>query len=241
MLQGYMWVLTVSLIAGAVSGVIGTGSSVMLLPVLVHVFGPKEAVPVMAMAAVVGNAGRVLAWWREVDWRAVGAYALPGAPAAALGARTLWAMPAHAVDLALGLFFVLLVPARHLLRQRQWRLSLSQLAVAGAVTGYLTGLVLSTGPLSVPVFTAYGLLKGAFLATEAASALVLYLTKVMTFSGLGALPLDLAIKGLIVGGALTIGTFIGKIFVLRLPAEMFQRLLDCLMLLSGVALLAAAR
>ncbi|MGJ7510723.1 sulfite exporter TauE/SafE family protein [Variovorax sp. GT1P44] len=240
MQQGDVWVLIVGLIAGTVSGVIGTGSSVMLLPVLVHAFGPKQAVPIMAVAAVVGNVGRVLAWRREVDWRAVAAYALPGAPAAALGARTLWAMPAHAVDVALGVFFVLIVPVRHILQRRQWRLNLWQLAVVGAGVGFLTGVVLSTGPLSVPAFSAYGLVKGAFLATEAASALLLYASKVLTFSTLGALPLDLALKGLIVGGALTAGTFIGKAFVLRLPAVVFQRLLDTMLLLSGLALLAAA-
>ncbi len=240
MLAGYFLVLIVGLAAGAISGVIGTGSSVMLLPVLVHAFGPKQAVPIMAVAAVVGNAGRVWAWWREVDWRAVCAYALPGAPAAALGARTLWAMPAHAVDIALGLFFVLVVPARHFLQRRQWRLNLWQLALAGSVIGYLTGVVLSTGPLSVPAFSAYGLVKGAFLATEAASALALYVSKALMFSSLGALPFDLVLKGLLVGAALTVGTFVGKAFVLRLPAKMFERLLDGMLLLSGLALLSAA-
>jgi len=39
------------------------------------------------------------------------------------------------------------------------------------VIGYLTGIVVSTGPLSVPLFLFYGLTKGAFLATEAASSL----------------------------------------------------------------------
>jgi uncharacterized membrane protein YfcA len=149
-------------------------------------------------------------------------------------------MPTHAVDLALGFFFVLIVPARRLLRRRQWQLNLPQLAITGAFIGFLTGLVLSTGPLSVPAFTAYGLLKGPFLATEAASALLLYLTKVLTFSGLGALPLELAGKGLIVGGALSAGTFIGKAFVLRIPTQTFQVVLDCLMLMSGFALLTAA-
>jgi uncharacterized membrane protein YfcA len=240
MLQGYVLVLVVGLIAGAVSGVIGTGSSIMLLPVLVHAFGPKQAVPIMAVAAVIGNLGRVVAWWREVDWRAVGAYALPGAPAAALGARTLWVMPAHAIDIALGLFFLLMVPARHFLQRRQWRLNLWQLAVCGAAIGFLTGLVLSTGPLSVPAFSAYGLVKGAFLATEAASSLVLYVAKILTFSQLGALPPDVIFKGLIVGGAITAGTFIGKAFVLRLPVAVFQRLLDGLLIVSGLALLAAA-
>lgn len=240
MLEGYAAVLLVGLVAGAVSGVIGTGSSVMLLPVLVHAFGPKQAVPIMAVAAVVGNASRVLAWWRLVDWRAVCAYALPGAPAAALGARTLWALPAHAVDIALGLFFVLMVPLRHWLQRRQWRLRLWQLAIAGAVIGYLTGLVLSTGPLSVPAFAAYGLVKGAFIGTEAASALLLYVAKSLAFAQLGGLPWQVLVQGLIVGGALMAGTFAGKAFVLRLPETLFQRLLDALLLLSGLALLAAA-
>ncbi|MGC3984283.1 MAG: sulfite exporter TauE/SafE family protein [Pseudorhodoferax sp.] len=240
MWEAYAAVLLVGLVAGAVSGVLGTGSSVLLLPVLVHAFGPRQAVPIMAVAAVVGNAARVLAWWRLVDWRAVCAYALPGAPAAALGARTLWAMPAHAVDIALGLFFVLVVPLRHGLRRRQWRLRLWQLALAGAAIGYLTGLVLSTGPLSVPAFSAYGLVKGGFIGTEAASALLLYAAKSMAFAQLGGLPLEVLSKGLIVGAALMAGTFAGKAFVLRLPETLFQRLLDALLLLSGLALLAAA-
>lgn len=240
MFEAYALVLIVGLLAGAISGVIGTGSSVMLLPVLVHAFGPKQAVPIMAVAAVIGNLGRVVAWWREVDWRAVSAYALPGAPAAALGAKMLWVMPAHAVDIALGVFFLLMVPARHFLQRRQWRLNLWQLAVCGAAIGFLTGLVLSTGPLSVPAFSAYGLVKGAFLATEAASSLLLYVAKVLTFSQLGALPPDVVVKGLIVGLAITAGTFIGKAFVVRLSAALFQRLLDALLILSGLMLLAAA-
>jgi hypothetical protein len=41
----------------------------MLMPVLVHQFGPKQAVPIMAVAAVMVFS-RILAWWREVDLRA---------------------------------------------------------------------------------------------------------------------------------------------------------------------------
>jgi hypothetical protein len=42
----------------------------MLMPVLVVVFGPLEAVPIMAVAAMMANFSRILAWWREIDWRA---------------------------------------------------------------------------------------------------------------------------------------------------------------------------
>src|SRR6266702_2461564 len=103
---GFLFVLTVGLLAGTISGIVGTGSSIMLMPVLIYQYGPKQAVPIMEVAAVMANLSRILAWWREVDWRACAAYSLPGIPAAALGARTLLALPSHAVDIAIGLFLI---------------------------------------------------------------------------------------------------------------------------------------
>lgn len=102
----YAFVLFIGLAAGALSGVIGTGSSIMLLPALVYRFGPKQAVPIMAIASLMANIAKVAAWWREVDWKAFAAYTLLGMPAAALGARTLLVLPSHVVDIALGVFFL---------------------------------------------------------------------------------------------------------------------------------------
>ena len=75
---GFLFVLIVGLLAGTISGIVGTGSSIMLMPVLVYQYGPKEAVPIMAIAAVMANFSRILAWWREVDWRACLAYSVTG-------------------------------------------------------------------------------------------------------------------------------------------------------------------
>ena len=184
---GFLFVLIVGLIAGTISGIVGTGSSIMLMPVLVYEYGPKQAVPIMAIAAVLANVSRILAWWREVDWRACLAYSVTGIPAAALGARTLLALPSHAVDIAIGLFLIAMVPVRHWLARHELKANLWHLAIGGAVIGFLTGIVVSTGPLSVPLFLFYGLSKGAFLATEAASSLGLYFSKSVTFERLGAL------------------------------------------------------
>ena len=87
--MNFLFVLAVGRVAGTISGIVGTGSSIMLMPVLVYQYGPKQAVPIMAVAAVMANLSRVLAWWREVDWRACAAYSVTGIPAAALGARTI--------------------------------------------------------------------------------------------------------------------------------------------------------
>ena len=82
----YFFVLGVGLIAGIVGGIVGFGASIMLMPVLVVAFGPREAVPIMAVAAIMTNLSRILVWWRDVDWRACAAYSITGVPGAVLGA-----------------------------------------------------------------------------------------------------------------------------------------------------------
>jgi uncharacterized membrane protein YfcA len=233
----FIFVLTVGLVAGTISGIVGTGSSIMLLPVLVYEFGPKEAVPIMAVAAVMANLSRILAWWREVDWRATAAYSITGIPAAALGARTLLTLPSHAVDIAIGLFLIAMVPIRHWLAKHAFTINLWHLALGGAIIGYITGIVVSTGPLSVPLFLFYGLSKGAFLATEAASSLGLYLSKSVTFQQFGALNADVLLKGVIAGSSLMAGAFIAKRFVLKLDANVFRLVMDGIMLLAGLSML----
>ena len=234
--MSFLFVLIVGLVAGTISGIVGTGSSIMLMPVLIYQYGPKQAVPIMAIAAVMANLSRILAWRREVDWRACAVYSVTGIPAAALGARTLLALPSRAVDISIGLFLIAMVPARHWLARHQLKLSLWHLAIGGGVIGYLTGIVVSTGPLSVPLFLFYGLTRGAFLATEAASSLGLYLSKSVTFQRFGALTPDIALQGLIAGSSLMFGAFIAKRFVVRLEPEVFRRVMDGIMLAAGVSM-----
>jgi len=233
----FLFVLTVGLVAGTISGIVGTGSSIMLMPVLVYQYGPKQAVPIMAVASVLANLSRILAWWREVDWRACVAYSITGIPAAALGARTLLALPSRAVDVSIGLFLIAMVPVRHWLARHNLKFSLLHLAIGGAVIGYLTGIVVSTGPLSVPLFLFYGLTRGGFLATEAAGSLGLYLSKSVTFERFGALTPEIALQGLIAGSSLMFGAFIAKRFVLRLDANMFRLVMDGIMLVAGLSML----
>lgn len=238
--MGVIFVLVVGLVAGIISGIVGTGSSIMLVPVLAYVYGPKEAVPIMAVAALMANISRILVWWREVDRRAFVAYAVPAAPAAVLGARTLLVLPSRAVDAAIGVFLLAMIPTRRRLAARDWRISLPQLSLVGAVMGFLTGIVVSTGPVTVPVFMAYGLAKGAFIGTEGAGSLAVYIAKTLTFGASGALPFDMLLKGLTVGAALMLGAFIAKPFVLRMRTDWFRTIMDGLMLVSGLWMVAQA-
>jgi uncharacterized protein len=111
---------------------------------------------------------------------------------------------------------------------------------AGVAIGFLTGIVVSTGPITVPLFTAYGLMKGAFIATEAAASLAVYISKVTTFRSFDAMPTDIVLRGLITGSSVMAGTYGARLLLERLSLAAFQRLLDGVMLVSGLALLWAA-
>lgn len=233
-------VLLLGLVAGTVGGVVGFGTSIMLMPALVIVFGPREAVPIMAIASIMANASRVAVWWREVNWPAAAAYSLPAVPAAALGAATLLTLPVGVVEAVLGVFFIAMIPLRRWMAARQWTLRLPHLALVGAVIGFITGIVVSTGPINAPFFLAYGLVKGAYLSTEALGSLAVYLAKAITFRSLGALPWDAVAKGLIIGSTITVGSFIAKRFVLKLDADKFRLLIEGLLLVAGLTMLWAA-
>lgn len=236
----FVLVLLLGLFAGTLGGIVGFGTSIMLMPALMLVFGPREAVPIMAVASIMANSSRVVAWWREIDWRATAVYSLTGIPGAALGARTLLSIPPGLIEMALGLFFVGMIPVRHWMARRQWTLGLGHLALVGAGIGFLTGMVASTGPINAPFLLAYGLVKGAYLGTEALGSLAIGLSKAVTFRSLGALPIEAIAKGLIVGSSLVAGAFIAKRFVRQLDAQKFRLLMDGLLLVAGLTMLWAA-
>ena len=221
-------------------GIVGFGTSIMLMPALVLVYGPRQAVPIMAIASLVANASRVIAWWREVDWRATAAFAVTAMPAAALGARTLLVLPAGVVEGVLGVFFIAMIPVRRWMARQHWKLQRWHLAVVGAGVGFLTGIVASTGPLNTPFFLMHGLVKGAFLGTEAMSSLAMFVAKAVTFRALDALPLQVIVEGLIIGSSLFAGAFIGKRYVTQLDASRFTLLMDGLLLLAGATMIWAA-
>jgi uncharacterized protein len=239
-LLSYLLVLAIGSVAGLVSGIVGTGATIILLPVLAIVFGPKAAIPIMAIVALMSNFAKITSWWREIDWRATAAYAVGGIPGAALGARTMLSLPPRVVDIALGAFFLIMIPGRRWLASRNYKVGLPFLAIGGLLIGFLTGIVVSTGPITVPLFSAYGLVKGGFIATEAASSLAMYISKAITFRSFGALPTDIVLQGLITGSSVMAGTYLAKRLVERVSLVTFQRLLDGVMLVAGFVLLSAA-
>jgi hypothetical protein len=149
-------------------------------------------------------------------------------------------IPPRLADAVLGGFFILMIPIRRWMVARGMRVGLGHLAIAGAAIGFVTGIVVSTGPINTPFFLGYGLLKGAFLGTEALASLGMYVSKAIAFRSFGALTNEVIVQGLIIGSSLMAGSWAAKYIVLRIPAHRFHLLMEAVLLLSGLTMLTAA-
>lgn len=239
MIDPVLWLplLAVALVAGTIGGVVGFGSAVILLPVCAYAFGAAEAVPILTIAALIGNLSRAAFSWRETDWPAVRMYVLGAVPFAAIGAFIFIELDAALIHRLLGAFILLMIPARRWAVRHDMTVQRWHLLPLGAVMGLLSGIVGTVGPINAPFFLAYGLVKGAYLATEALGAAAVHLTKSAVYGRFAALDLETMTYGLIIGLALIAGSWLGKRIVMRLDTPAFIRTVEVLLGVSGALML----
>ncbi|WUJ73619.1 sulfite exporter TauE/SafE family protein [Kribbella soli] len=218
------------------SAVAGFGGGVLLLPVFVAVFGARDAVAVLTVAQLASNGSRVWFNRHEVDRRLVAIFAIGAVPAAVAGALLLTSAPLPALTRVVGAFLLAMVIWRRV-RPHAARVSDRGFAAIGAASGFGSALVGSVGPMVAPFFLARGLVRGAYIGTEAASAVVMHFTKLIVFGAAAVLTWRTGLIGLGLAPAAAGGAWVGKKVVDRLPVTVFVILVEAGLVISGLLLL----
>ena len=240
-LEASLVVGVVALIASTLAAVTGFGGAAVLLPVLVVAFGVRDAVPILTVAQLIGNGSRVWFNRRELDYRVVAWFALGGVPLALLGGVVFARAPLSSLTRLLGLFLLLVVAWRRLRPKTTIRPPLRAFALIGAGASFLSALLGSVGPLMAPFFLAYGLVKGAYIGTEALSTVVMHVTKLVAYRGAAVLPASSILTGLAIGPIMILGSWTGKRIVDRLPERVFVLVIEATMTAAGLLFLIRGR
>ena len=227
----------VAFVAATLAAVTGFGGAAVLLPILVLVFGVREAIPILTVAQLIGNGSRVWFNRHELDWKVVAWFALGGVPMAILGGMLFAHAPLAALTRALGIFLILIVVWRHIPRGTMWQPPLQSFAAIGAVSSFLSALLGSVGPLMAPFFLAYGLVKGAYIGTEALSTVVMHIAKLVAYRQSAILPLHAVLAGLALGPIMVGGSFVGKRIVDRISERVFVVIIELTLLAAGAQFL----
>ncbi len=222
-----------ALLASTLAAVAGFGGAAVLLPVLVAMFGVRDAIPILTVAQLVGNASRVWFNRREVTVPVVGWFALGAVPLALLGGLLFAAAPLGALRRLVGAVLLLMVVWRHVPRAAAWRPPVRAFVGVGAVFSFVSALVGSVGPLMAPFFLAYGLVKGAYIGTEALATVVMHVTKLAAYQGAAVLTLPAVGVGLALGPIMIAGSYAGKRILDRMPERAFVVVIELVLVGAG--------
>jgi uncharacterized membrane protein YfcA len=233
-LAGWIILLGGALVGSVLGGVAGFGAGVVLLPIVAWTVGLRAAVPIMTVTMLVGNLSRL--WWSrgELDRAVCGRFLAGAIPATAVGAVLYAGTPSTALSLVIGLFLLASVPLRRLLTSPLVHVRLRHFPLIGAVFGFLSALVVTTGPVVTPFFLAYGLRRGAFIATEAVCAFGMHVTRGAVFARYSLLTWETVGIGCVLGGTMFAGSWLGRRLLDRMTDRTFLKLIEALLVLMGL-------
>ncbi len=219
--------------ASTLAAVAGFGGAAVLLPALAAAFGVRQAIPILTVAQLVGNGSRVWFNRRELDLRVVKWFSLGAVPLALAGGVLFATAPLGVLKRVIGAFLLCMVAWRRLRRGPPWRPGVRAFAPIGAGFGFLSALVGSVGPLMAPFFLAYGLVKGAYIGTEALATVVMHVMKLVAYQGAAILTPGAVAVGLALGPIMVGGSYVGKRILDRLPERVFVGIIELVLVASG--------
>jgi hypothetical protein len=113
--------------------------------------------------------------------------------------------------------------------------------VIGAAVGFLSSLVVTTGPVVTPFFLAYGLRRGAYIATESVCAFGMHLTRGAVLARYSLLTWDTVAVGCVLGGTMFAGSWLGRRLLDRMSDRVFLRVIEALLVVMGLQFLVFPR
>jgi uncharacterized membrane protein YfcA len=236
MLEAWQWVaaLSLALAAGTLSGISGFGAGLMLSAYLLPVLGARIAVPVLAVAMVPTNFGRIWAFRQGLDLRRAVPVLAGVLPGSLVGAAAFAALSGPMADLVVGAFLVVTVPLRRALQGRAVMGHPLMLVGGGAVTGILSGMTTGAGVLLVPLLLGAGLTGPALLATDAFVSGSMHVVRCIGYGATGLLGPDLILLGLALGVATIPGSRLAAVIVAKLPPWRHVQILEGLVIAVGL-------
>lgn len=229
----YVTLIIVGLIAGTLSGSVGFGGGMILLPVITYFYGVEVAVPVSTIAQMMSNLSRVAMGWRQIQWKQVLWFLIPALPFTALGAFGFSIVDKTIMTRILCVFLIVFSIMKvkgklHLPKGRKTML------IGGGLTGFINGMLGISGPLSSAVFLTLELSPVAYIVSEATAAAAMHIVKAVTYGKFDLMNWHIFLNGFFIGCAMMAGNFIALHLIKHARKKAYQRVVACVMIAVSV-------
>lgn len=251
----YLLICSVAFLASALTFFSGFGLGTLLLPAFAVFFAVETAVALTAIVHFLNGVFKLFLVWRHIEWSVLlrfGALAIVGAFA---GAWTLlWLADAEPLlayeafgravavtpaKLIVGLLLLFFACAEALPAFRRVQFSARHLPLGGLLSGFFGGLAGMQGALRSAFLVKAGLTKEAYVATGAAIAFLIDVSRLAVYSRLiveRSAEFDLVLLSAAVVSAF-LGATLGNRYLRKMTMTGIQAIVAALLFLVGLGLI----
>jgi len=230
-------VVAATTVGFTIAGVAGFGGGVVALPVLVWVFGIREAIPILAISQLFSTTSRVWLHRSNINWPVVRSFALGALPMSVVGSFIFIAIDTAVLVRILGVMMLLFVVYSHLPVGRDFTMKLWGFAPLGAATGFGSAFLGIPGPFAVLFYLAYGLAASAYIGTSSLGMALIQVPKLIIFGTGDLLTARVLLMGFGLGVIAAVTAYLGRWILRRVPERVFPWIITTMLLVSGVVFL----
>ena len=240
------WIVIVLVVAAVltatVSAILGMAGGIMLQAVMLFMLPLTIVVPIHGAVQLCSNATRLLVYWRNMEARVVGRFALGALGGGLCGwlfLDSVRPIPGSAAERILEAVIGAVILAttflpRPKLERRMGDNVFIGVGAAATCIGILIGAV---GPFIAPFFMREGMVKERLIATKAACQAVTHVFKIAAFGAWGFAFWDYRWLLISMFAAVMIGTLIGRRLLRYVSPRAFEIAVKVFLALAGILLL----
>lgn len=221
-------------LAGITQGLMGFGSAIVFVSIMVLLQPPREVVPVMLFLALAINTLVLADARRHVDLRRIWPLMAAGVCGLPLGAYVLMAVPAAALKAVIGVIITVFA----LLLMSGWRTTIRNERAASVAVGFLSGLLNAgagmSGPPVILFFSNQAMPKNVFRANIVMYFLVLNACSIGVFWTNGLITSQVLRHAAWFVPALAAGGGVGVLLTKKLNENIFRKIALFIVTVAGV-------
>ena len=230
-------VVVATTVGFTIAGVAGFGGGVVALPVLVWVFGVREAIPILSISQALSTVSLVWLHRDGLNWPVVRLFSLGALPFSIVGSLIFISIDTTVLVRILGVMMLLFVVYTRLPIGREFNMKLWGFVPLGAGTGFGSAFLGIPGPFAAVFYLAYGLTASAYIGTSALGMGMIQVPKLIIFGSSDLITIRVLALGIGLGAIAAVSAVLGRVILRRVPEHVFPRIITAMLLISGVVFL----
>jgi hypothetical protein len=229
--------LVIALITTIITGALGFGTAIILIPVSSFFIEIKKAIAILTIYFMAVNISQIYLFWKNIDWKMVGYILLGAIPAVIIGASLMIISPSEIIKRILGVIIIFYIINEIFQLFKKYKLKKLMISFVSVFYGFFAGIIGTGNTVKAALLTHMEITKERFIAIMATTAIFINVIKTIIYSRsmlISSADIPLIVSLIIIG---FVGVYIGKLLVKKISPKFFRYAILTLLFVMALKLI----